>query len=176
VIFELVQDFAAALTAMPREHPKHRILALLEEAIRRDVHFIARHPTTLFQCMWNSCWWYDCPEVAKHYASRIVLIGLWDSLERFWGLLIRSEGRAYAQPPWKDSAEKMYGLLQAWHKARGQAAGNVGWLRSLRPPPISLGTGQHAVLSGHKDTVTCLAYSPDGQRIVSGSWDEAVRI
>ena len=62
MIFELVQDFHDTVAAMPREHPKHRMLELLEEAIRRDIHFVAHHPTTLFQCMWNTCWWYDCPE------------------------------------------------------------------------------------------------------------------
>ncbi len=56
MIFHLIQDFADALDSMPREHSRHRILALLDEAIRRDVHFIDRHPTTLFQCLWNTCW------------------------------------------------------------------------------------------------------------------------
>lgn len=59
MIFPLVQDFADVLAAMPREHTRHRILKLLDEAIRRDVHFIDRHPTTFFQCLWNTCWWYD---------------------------------------------------------------------------------------------------------------------
>lgn len=79
MIFDLAQDFHDALAAIPRrqgsggqvpqEHPKLRILELLQEAIRRDIHFIDRHPTTLFQCMWNSCWWYDCPEAAEHMES-----------------------------------------------------------------------------------------------------------
>ena len=56
MILDLAADFAAALDALPRDHPKRRMLELLEEAIRRDIHFIARHPTTLFQCMWNTCW------------------------------------------------------------------------------------------------------------------------
>ena len=59
MIFELAQDFRNVLAAMPREHPKHRMLELLEEAIRCDIHFIARHandyPQALFQCLWNSC-------------------------------------------------------------------------------------------------------------------------
>src|SRR5688572_15356435 len=73
MIFELAQDFHDVAAAMPRDHPKHRILGLLEEALRRDIHFIARHaedyPHALFQCMWNTCWWYDCPEVAQHYEA-----------------------------------------------------------------------------------------------------------
>jgi hypothetical protein len=67
MIFELAQDFRDAAAVMPKEHPKHRMLELLEEAVRRDIHFVDRHPTTLFQCMWNTCWWYDCPEAEKHY-------------------------------------------------------------------------------------------------------------
>ena len=69
MIFNLASDFAAALAALPQDHPRRRLLSLLEEAVRRDVHFIDRHPTTLFQCMWNSCWWYDCPEAAAHYVE-----------------------------------------------------------------------------------------------------------
>jgi len=42
MIFELVKDFSTVLSAIPTEHPKHHILRLLEEAIRRDVRFIAR--------------------------------------------------------------------------------------------------------------------------------------
>jgi len=48
MIFSLIQDFADALDAMPREHPRQRILKLLDEAIRRDVQFIDRHPTTMW--------------------------------------------------------------------------------------------------------------------------------
>lgn len=52
MIFDLVRDFADALDAMPREHPQCQILTLLDEAIRRDIHFIARHhedfPQALF--------------------------------------------------------------------------------------------------------------------------------
>ena len=67
MIFDLVQVFAAVLDAMPSQHPRRRIFTLFDEAVRRDVHFIDRHPTTPFQCSWNSCWWYDCPEPAQHY-------------------------------------------------------------------------------------------------------------
>jgi hypothetical protein len=60
MIFELVKDFSAALDAMPADHPKRRIMRLLDEALRRDIHFIARHaqayPQALFQCLWNTCW------------------------------------------------------------------------------------------------------------------------
>ena len=35
MIFPLIQDFADALAAMPRDHPRFHILRLLDEAIRR---------------------------------------------------------------------------------------------------------------------------------------------
>jgi WD40 repeat protein len=31
-------------------------------------------------------------------------------------------------------------------------------------------------LQGHTDNVTSVAFSPDGNRIVSGSWDKSVRV
>jgi hypothetical protein len=58
MIFDLLADFAAASDAMPAAHPSYRQLVLLEKAIRRDAHFIARHhdnyPQALFQCTWNN--------------------------------------------------------------------------------------------------------------------------
>ncbi len=69
--FQLPLDFTEALKAVPHDHDQRRILTLLDEAVRRDIYFIARHaedyPQALFQCLWNSGWWYDCPEAAAHY-------------------------------------------------------------------------------------------------------------
>jgi hypothetical protein len=67
MIFDFAREFAATLTAIPREHFKHRTLELLEEAIRREIHCIDRHLTTLFQCIWNTEWYYDCPDTVPHY-------------------------------------------------------------------------------------------------------------
>src|SRR5688572_25908592 len=121
MIFSLVQDFAAALTAMPDAHPRRRILALLDEAIRRDVHFIDRHPTTLFQCLWNSCWWYDCPEAAGHY----------DLSQRM------SKGPL----PWELRPEERLSIvLERWRAERERSMPGFRWLRSHWPPAIHLGT------------------------------------
>jgi len=38
MIFDLAKDFSHALAALPQDHPRRRILTLLEEAIRRDIH------------------------------------------------------------------------------------------------------------------------------------------
>jgi len=42
MIFELTEDFADALAAMPDDHPKRRTIGLLAGPIGRDVHFFAR--------------------------------------------------------------------------------------------------------------------------------------
>lgn len=70
LVFELAADFSVAVAALQPDRPMYCILALFEEAVRRDIHFIARHardyPQALFQCLWNTCWWYDCPATAPH--------------------------------------------------------------------------------------------------------------
>ncbi len=70
-VFDLATDSTGALEVISDDHPHHKILRLLDEAIRRDIHFIARHANdysqALFQCLWNSCWWYDYQEAVEHY-------------------------------------------------------------------------------------------------------------
>lgn len=69
--FDLLTDFAAARTGTAPDQYRTRHLRRVEEAIRRDAQFIVRHaadyPQGLFQCLWNTCWWYDAPEAARHY-------------------------------------------------------------------------------------------------------------
>ena len=158
MIFELVQDFANALAALPAEHPRRHIVKLLDEAIRRDVHFIDRHPTTLFQCLWNMCWWYDCMQAAPHYVEP-------------------EGGWTEANAPWlTPDGGKLCRLLEAWRNVKVTKTPGLPWLRSLRPAALHLGTAQQAVLRGHEDIVTSVAFSPDGRRIISGSKDWTVRV
>jgi hypothetical protein len=155
MIFELARDFADALAAMPREHQKRRALELFEEAIRRDIHFIDRHPTTLFQCMWNLCWWYDCPEAAVHY--------------------MEPEGGWTEPPPWAGrERNRLASLLERWRKEKGARQIPSRWLRSLRPPAIHLGTAQLMVLHGYLQLFSSVAYSPAGDQFASACWDSVL--
>lgn len=154
MIFDLVKDFADVLQAMPPDHPRYRILKLLDEAIRRDVHFIERHPTTLFQFLWNTCWWYDCPEAAEHY--------------------LEPEGGWKVPPSWMTDEPKLYQLLEKFRTEREQTG--FCWVRSLRPPKMRLGTAQRAVLKGHENAVNSVVFSPDGRFIASGSEDRSIRV
>ena len=161
LVFDLLDDFSEAIRTLPAEDPQRRILKLLAEALRRDIHFIARHaedyPQGLFQCLWNSCWWYDCQEAAAHYRPPP---GRWPP----------------GGPAWERPGPKLCELLAAWRKRREQAAAGFPWLRTLRPPAVRLGTGQTAVLSGHEGWVEGVAFSPGGDRIASGSADKTVRL
>jgi len=157
LVFQLARDFTAAVNAVPATHPRQRILRLFDEAIRRDVRFIAAYPTSLFQCLWNSCWWHDCPELAGHYDV--------------------PEGVSVSRaPPREQTDQKVCELLEAWRTVKESQAPGFLWIRSLRPPAADLGGGKHAVLRGHDRGVLSVAFSPDGRQICSGALDETVRV
>jgi WD40 repeat protein len=157
--FELAADFSAAVATLPAHRPHRRILRLLKDALGRDIHFINRHranyPQALLQCLWNSCWWYDCPEAAQHY----------DPPAAGWS----PEGA-----PWERSGPELSQLLESWRAAK--TAKNLGsiWLRSLRPPAVPIDGPQQHVFSGHEYAVRSVAFSPDGRRIASASGDWTV--
>ena len=129
MIFDLIKDFYDALATMPADHPRRRVLSLLEEAIRRDVHFIDQHPTTMFQCMWNTCWWYDCDEAAEHYVEPR---GGWTVENATWR---------------RPEEEKLSMLLSRWRMAREESVSLVPWIRSHRPSACSPGHGTRGRLA-----------------------------
>lgn len=157
MIFDLVREFADVLGIMPAEHPRYRILKLLDEAIRRDVNFINWHPTTFFQSMWNTCWWYDCPEAADHYAPP-------------------ASGWPAAMPPWARRGPQLYLMLESWRRLRERTTPGISWLRSRRAPPTPLGSPVRSVYHGHSHAVTCVALAPDGKRFASASADGTIRL
>jgi WD40 repeat protein len=171
LVFDLAGDFTIAVDALPDDRPQRRILKLLNEALRRDLHFIARraqdYPQGLFQCLWNTCWWYDCDEAAAHYEN-----GRPPGLRAIYGRGPGGEGRAETVP--KD--QRLCHLLENWREQKEQADRGFMWLRSHRPPPIHLGSPQLAVLRGHAGNVKSVSYSPDGRRVVSGSLDRTIRV
>lgn len=157
MIFDLVRDFADVLDAMPVEHSRHQTLRLLDEALRRDVQFIDRHPTTFFQCMWNNCWWHDCDSGARFFSPP-------------------KEGWPPEGPPWERGAGRISFVLERWQGAKDEATPGFVWIQSLRPPQDRLGGGQQATFLGHEAVVTSVTFSPDDQRLASSSADKTVRI
>ena len=139
-----------------------RKLRLIDQALRRDLHFIDRHrldyPQALFQCVWNSGWWYDCPAAAAHHEPPA---GGW-----------REGG-----PPWsRPEEDRLATLLESWRTLREQRVPGFKWLESMRPPRFPLGGAELACLRGHDGGVTSVSFDQSGRRIVSGSWDKTVRV
>jgi WD40 repeat protein len=158
LVFDLADELRLSVETLPAGRPDRRLICLLDEALRRHLHFVARHPMTLFQSLWNVCWWYDCPNAAKYY----------DPPEGGWP----PDG-----PPWNRPGPKLYLLLRAWRQTKtvnGEAV--FPWLHALRPPYLPLGTAQRAVFTGHQGPVNTIVLSPDGFRLASGSDDGTVRI
>jgi WD40 repeat protein len=157
-VFDLAMDFTGAGERLPADQPARRHLRLIEQALRSDLHFLARHPATLFQCLWNRCWWYDCPEAAAHYDPPP---GGWPA----------------AGPPWaRPAPERLAPVLESWRADKERRAPSFRWARSLRPPAFPLGGAELACFRGHTHWVSSVAFSPDGRRLVSGSHDNAVRV
>jgi WD40 repeat protein len=76
-VFALVEDFAAALAALPADRLGRRLVELLCRAVRRDAAFLARHRDTLFQCLWNTCWWHDAPTADRPAGELAALLESW---------------------------------------------------------------------------------------------------
>ncbi len=150
--FDLAGELARVTQRMPENDSARQLLRLLEQAIRGDIHFLVRHPTTLFQCLWNRCWWYDCPESAEHYLpgdKPPVQSGSNSRTLRLDGSLAKNQG----------------GRAARFH------------LAPLAPPlPHASGAGLLAVLQGHAGPVLGVAFSAQGDRIASGAEDQTVRV
>jgi WD40 repeat protein len=157
-VFDLAMDFTRVGERLPTDHPARTHLRLISQALGMDIHFLARHPGALFQCLWNRCWWYDCPQAAaRHHPP--------------------PPGGPAEGAPWaRPAAGRLATLLESWRRAKEQRTPGFPWLRSLRPPPFPLGGAELACFRGHSYAVTSVAFSPDGRRLASGSHDESVRV
>ena len=156
LLYRLAEDLQQAAERL-RDRDVGRLLRLLGEAVRRDIRFIWENiednPEVLFQCLWNTCWWYDCPATVHHHEV--------------------DDGTV---PPWELPSAKLCELLESWKTERERVTKNFLWARSLIPPAEPLGGPQRAIFRGHQAGITDLACLPDGTRFVSSAYDGTLRL
>jgi WD40 repeat protein len=145
-VLDLTEDFDAAVAILPKDRPHYKILCLLVGAIRQDTRFIINHPETLFQCLWNSCWWYDCPEAKNHYED--INNHQVDNVKTY---------------PWQQRGLKLYELLEAWKLKKEIFDPDYIWIRSLRPSFVLFGSCRNLECRGHIGAVLGISFSNSGK-------------
>ncbi len=149
MVFELADDFALAAQQLPGDRSLSRLLfQLLEEALRRDLHFIARHPTTLFQCLWNRCWWYDCRQASRHYQPI-------------------PQGAEAQVAPWASSMIKLSTLVESWSEAKALEIPKYLWIRAIRPLSKPLGHNLAPFATGLSEEIVHCSANRKGTKITS---------
>ncbi len=154
-VFDLSADLRLALAQITEAHQRRPILALLDQIMRIDGHFLNNHPTSLFQCCWNRGWWYDAPQAVHFYEPP-------------------PGGWTPGQAPWDQPGEKMYNFMEGWRAWKTTREPLKRWIRALRPPPEPLGGPQLALLLTEDSDE--LAVSKDGRILVSGGGNGVLRL
>jgi hypothetical protein len=155
-IFELAVDFRSAWQAIPHGHDWRQNLRLMDQALRRHIHWVHRHrkdyPQGLLQCLYNEIQWCDSLEAQDHYDD--------------------PEDVDYDDRPPIRRTPKLHELLARWRDARPAKP----WVRDVRPPKHLVGGAELTCLRGHQTSVIGAAFDSTGGRIVSGSSDGNIRV
>jgi len=112
LINELASDFLIVYAKLPTDSLKRHIIRLIGLALLRDLQFIKRHPTCLFQCLWNTCWWYDCPELESHYIKTKL-----------------NEVKTEYIPPWLQPGIKLFEITSVWKSQKEILTPGFRWIR-----------------------------------------------
>ncbi len=154
MISNLIGDIQATLEIMPSGHRQYQAVSLVADALNQNANFVSRHPTVLFQNLWNALWWYDCPQL-KHHSDP-------------------TDQDASNTPMLKSPLYLMAGrwLLQC----KRVNATESYWVRGLRPGWDRIGSGLIWMSRTTSNAISSLAWSNDGTRIVGGSYDLTARI
>ena len=162
--FDLLSDFQFAIETIPVDRLYLTILSKLYDAIKNDIIFIDEYkdsyPQAIFQCLWNSCWWYD------HQGLNQDLSKIRENIQ---GLSTVSHE--------KINTPKLYKILENWRKEREAKYPGFVWIRNLIPDVQRL--TQHSWLRNfkwHNGTVYDIAISDENKVLVSCSADSNICI
>ncbi|WP_372370825.1 DUF4062 domain-containing protein [Candidatus Uabimicrobium sp. HlEnr_7] len=156
MIDDLVHDFEIALyhplLPMPKSTSSKymeveigtEMLRLLCHSLSLDLRFLRRYPLSLFQCLWNRCYWYDNPKVKNYYSY---------------------DETAYL--PWKKT--QLFVLVEKWRENYHET-----WAKSLSPLEPHLNSKLRRLFIGHSREVLCVAFNQDRERIISVGTDRKI--
>ncbi|MGO8954164.1 MAG: DUF4062 domain-containing protein [Rhodomicrobium sp.] len=145
-----------------------RRLRYIEEAIRRDLPSLVKHPKCLFQTLWNALWWRDYEGLHGHCDARVeqhLRENFADKPE-----LLDEAQKHLDQPP------ENLGLnawLESWREWRRSKGDDRFWLRTLRPLPRPIGTAHRTLF--HGCPVAALAAVPERRHFLSAG-ENIVRV
>lgn len=153
--------YAKIVELFPADHPWRRFLRLFADAIHRHSDFIhdcrSNYPQALFQTVWNLSWTNSSFHLEDHYelSGPFSKWDTWISIEEWVAL--------------DSSLQMLRTHVEKWRRQKEASAARSIWTRSLRPPPVFLGAALTSVFEKHKDAIWCVAFSPDGSAIATGT-------
>jgi WD40 repeat protein len=179
LVAELVLDFAEALEQMPAEHPDRPLLRLVEEALRADLHFLARHPASLFQCVWNRGRWAEPCSAAGERLS--ALLDKWRGAKE--GTAQTFRWARSLLPPDQPLGSAQRAVLRGHEDVvsavgfspDGQLLVSGSLDRTVRMWDARAGR-ELLCLHGHDAGVLAVQIAPDGRRLLAAAADQSVRV
>lgn len=153
-VYDLLTDFTSALGAAVGGEPD-RIIRVLNESMRPNAEFIARHPITLFQSVWNTAWWDGNPEANAHYTPA------------------ENAALPTGTPATQPTAQR---FLEQWKAWKDESQPGHFWVRSLRPPLEPLGSGNDLTIRTQADRLFTVAFTADGTRVACAGRDRTIGI
>jgi len=152
-ISELIADLETSYKQIPEKFNRKNFLFLISRVLKYDGEFLAAHPGSFFQCVWNRCFWYDSPLAEKYY---IVPEGGWND----------------KNAPWKRPGDKICELMEDWRKIfESRKTGK--WLKANNPPEISL---TNSLAGEIKESASFIGLCPDSGNLISRSYAGFMRI
>lgn len=153
----LIEEYKLALSVVPPDSAKYRLLDLIGEALELDRSFLQDHPDCVFACLWNRGYWHDHDVVAQHFHQE-------------------ADARFKVHSNKALAPTKLSALVDRWLESMSPDGVPISWGRSLRPPEVTLGTSRPHPLSEHSDSVRVVAFSPSGKLVASASNDRSISI
>lgn len=136
-------------------NPASGLIQDFANAVWESMAFLRRHPSALFQCMWNALWWIDSPEAKK-----------WQEPKPHLSNGLPGEAAALKAP--------RYQFMERWRLWKDRKSPGFSWIRAISPPTRR--PGESFSLEGHTSFISALDTTSDGLTALSASGDRSLRL